>query len=62
MPRSGGIHRCRSGHPFDLLAEQANPDKDIDHADGIVLADPVFQAFRKERALPAIRALNKAII
>jgi hypothetical protein len=28
-------------------------DKDIDYANGIVLADPVFQAFRKQRALPA---------
>src|SRR5258707_4959432 len=26
----------------------------------IVLANPVFQAFRKQRALPAIRALNEA--
>ena len=35
-------------------------DKDVDHPNGIVLADPVFQAFRKQRALPAIRALNEA--
>src|SRR5262245_33363828 len=35
-------------------------DKDVDYANGIVLADPVFQAFRKQRALPAIRALNEA--
>src|SRR6185295_3233324 len=34
--------------------------KDVDHPNGIVLADPVFQAFRKQRALPAIRALNEA--
>ena len=36
-------------------------DKDIDHANRIVLADPVFQAFRKQRALPAIHPLNKAL-
>src|ERR1039457_5552695 len=36
-------------------------DKDIDDPNRIVLADPVFQAFRKQRALPAIRALNKSI-
>ena len=34
--------------------------KDVDHPDWIVLADPVPQAFRKQRALPAIRALNEA--
>ena len=34
--------------------------KDVDHPNGIVLADPVFQAFRKQRALPAIRAFNEA--
>src|SRR3979409_1125954 len=35
-------------------------DKDIDHPNRIVLANPVFQAFRKQRALPTIRALNEA--
>jgi len=33
----------------------------INHPNRIVLADPVFQAFRKQRALPAIRARNKAL-
>jgi hypothetical protein len=33
---------------------------DIDRANRIVLANPFFQAFRKQRALPAIRALNEA--
>ena len=36
-------------------------DKDINHPNRIVLADPVFQAFRKQRALPAIRARNKSL-
>ena len=36
-------------------------DKDVNHPNRIVLADPVFQAFRKQRALPAIRPLNKAL-
>ena len=35
-------------------------NKDIDYANRIVLPDPIFQAFRKKRSLPAIRALNKA--
>src|SRR5262249_34124056 len=35
-------------------------DKDVDHANRIVFANPVFQAFRKERGLLAIRALNEA--
>ncbi len=36
-------------------------DKYVDHPNRIVLANPVFQAFRKQRALPAIRALDKAL-
>jgi hypothetical protein len=36
-------------------------DKDVNRANGIVLADPVFQAFRKQRALTAIRPLNEAL-
>jgi hypothetical protein len=36
-------------------------NKDIDHANRIVLANPIFQAFRKKCALPAIYALNKAL-
>ena len=36
-------------------------NKDVNHLNRIVLVDPVFQAFRKQRALPAIRALNKAL-
>src|SRR5260370_20408961 len=35
-------------------------DKDVDRPNRIVLADPVFQAFRKQRALTAIRPLNEA--
>jgi hypothetical protein len=42
------------------LAQIEFVDKDVDYANGIVLADPVFQVFRKQRALPAIRALNEA--
>ena len=33
--------------------------KDVDHPNWIVLADPVPQTFRKQRALPAIRPLNE---
>ena len=36
-------------------------DKNVDHPNRIVLADPVFQAFRKQRALPAIHPLNEAL-
>src|SRR5580765_6533770 len=35
-------------------------DKDVDHPNGIFLADPVFKTFRKQRALTAIRAFNEA--
>jgi hypothetical protein len=32
----------------------------VDDANRIILANPIFQAFRKKCALPAIYALNKA--
>src|SRR5450631_2246596 len=35
--------------------------KDLDHANRIVLVNPVCHAFRKKRALPAIRPLNEAL-
>jgi hypothetical protein len=34
--------------------------KHIDDPNRIVLADPVFQMIRKQRALPAIRSFNEA--
>jgi hypothetical protein len=37
------------------------PDKDINHANRIILANLIFQAFRKKGALPAIHPLNKAL-
>src|SRR5262249_16942475 len=36
-------------------------DKDVDYANRIVGIDPVLKAFGKQRALPAIRTLNKAL-
>ena len=36
-------------------------DKDVDHANGIVLDNPIFQAFRKQRALPPINPFNEAL-
>src|SRR5262245_49527983 len=36
-------------------------NKDIDHPNRIVLIDPVFQAFGKQCALLAIRALNETL-
>src|SRR3979411_2457891 len=44
---------------------EARPDRaprqDITHATRIILANPIFQAFRKQGALPAIHTLNKAL-
>ena len=37
-------------------------DEDIDHANRIVLADPVFQAFRKQRGLPRSTPSTKRLI
>ena len=36
-------------------------NKDVDHLNGIVLLDPVFQTLWKQRALPTIRALYEAL-
>ena len=36
-------------------------DKDVDYANGITLANPVFQAVRKQRPLPTINPLNEAL-
>jgi hypothetical protein len=36
-------------------------DEDVDDANWIVLADPVFHAFRKQRALPTIHTINEAL-
>ena len=36
-------------------------DKDINHANRIVLVDPVIQAFGKKRRLPAIHPLNETL-
>jgi hypothetical protein len=34
-------------------------DEDVNHPNGIILANPVFQAFGKQRALPPVRPLNE---
>jgi hypothetical protein len=53
--------RCLWINPAELKLRQIElVDKDIDDANRIVLPDPIFQAFRKKRILPAIRAFNKA--
>jgi hypothetical protein len=36
-------------------------DENVDDANWIVLADPVFHAFGKQRALRTIRTLNEAL-
>src|SRR3982074_2698410 len=43
------------------LGQIEPPAKDINHANRIILANPIFQAFRKQGALPAIHPLNKAL-
>src|SRR5215510_813479 len=36
-------------------------DKNVNDTNRIVLVDPILQAFRKQRALPSILALNEAL-
>ena len=56
--RSAG---CFGGDPIKPKPSQIEfLDKDVDHPNRIILADPVFQAFRKQRRLTAIDPLNKA--
>jgi hypothetical protein len=37
-------------------------NKDVDRPNGIVLADPIFQAFRKQRALPRPTRIGMSLI
>src|SRR6266536_5263184 len=49
-------------HLTSLTANQIEfADKDVDYANRIVLADPVFKALRKQGALPTIRPFNEAL-
>src|SRR6201989_719179 len=43
------------------LGQIERVDKNVDHTNRIVLADPVFHAFRKQRALPTIDAFDEAL-
>src|SRR5262249_4197422 len=43
------------------LAKLEFVDKHVDEPNWIVLMNPIFQAFWKQRALPSIRPLNKAL-
>jgi hypothetical protein len=43
------------------LGQIEPPDKDLDHPNRIILANPIFQAFGKKRGLAAIYPLNEAL-
>src|SRR6266480_6629886 len=54
--------RGRRIDPFKgHLGQIERVDKNVDHTNRIVLADPVFHAFRKQRALPTIDAFDEAL-
>jgi len=54
--------RGRRIDPFKgHLGQIERVDKNVDYTNRIVLADPVFHAFRKQRALPPIDAFDKAL-
>ena len=56
--RPTGLRRL---DPFEPELGEIEPiDERVDHANRIVLVDPVLQAFRKQRGLLAIRPCNKA--
>src|ERR1700730_15274716 len=55
---AGGL----GSNPFKAeLAQIEFVHKQVNHPNWIILVDPVLQAFRKERALCAIRSLNEAL-
>src|ERR1700730_352933 len=48
-------------NPFEPKLRQIEPlNKNVDHPNRVVLANPIFQALRKQRNLLAIHALNEA--
>ena len=54
--------RLLRSNPLKTKIEQIEfGNKDIDHPNRVVLADPILQAFRKQRALMAIHALDKTL-
>src|SRR5262249_17354179 len=59
------IRRPASGLRLDAakpkLGQIELVDKHVDCTNRIVLADPILQIFRKQRALPAIYAFNEAL-
>jgi hypothetical protein len=53
---------CLGVNSAKLQFGQIEPlNKGVDDANRIILANPIFQAFRKKCALPAIYTLNKAL-
>src|SRR5262245_37346073 len=49
-------------NPAKPKLRQIEPvDKHVNRPNRIILANPVFKTFRKQRVLPAIRALNKPL-
>jgi len=53
---------CLGSNPVKSQLRQIEfINEDVNHLNGIVLINPVFQTLGKQRALPAIRALNKAL-
>src|SRR5262245_65913332 len=59
------IRRTASGLGLDPAKSKLRKiefiNKNVNGANGIVLADPVFQAFGKQHALRAINSLDKAL-
>ena len=50
-------------HPIEpQIGEIERIDERIDHANRIALVDPVIEAFRQQRRLPAIRPPTKRFI
>lgn len=57
----GPARRCRLHAAETQFGEIEHVDERIDHANTIALIDPVIEAFRQQRRLPAIRPCNEAL-
>src|SRR3979411_130373 len=57
----GPAGRCRVDAIEPEVAEFQRIDEHIDRANRITLVDPIIQAFRQQRRLPAIRPLNETL-
>jgi hypothetical protein len=58
---AGPPRRCRLDAVKSEIAEIERIDEGVDHANGVLLVDPVVEARRQERRLPTIYPFNEPL-